>query len=127
MAALVPDILPRDWQKHSELLMQEELLEIGLLKTKDIKKQDPERPALKKYFMHGIGHPLGLDVHDVATIGQSIEAGWVMTVEPGIYLPEEGFGIRLENDVLVTANGPLDLMAHIPIEAGEIEELMRRR
>ena len=126
-AALVPGVLPRDWQKHAENLMQEELLKLGLLSTKDIKKQDPERPALKKYFMHGIGHPLGLDVHDVATIGQSIEAGWVMTVEPGIYLPEEGFGIRLENDVLVTANGPLDLMAHIPIEAGEIEELMRRR
>lgn len=123
-AALVPGILPRDWQKHAENLMQEELLELDLLKTKDIKKQDPDRPALKKYFMHGVGHPLGLDVHDVATIGQPIEAGWVMTVEPGIYLPEEGFGIRLENDILVTQNGPVDLMADIPVEAGEIEELM---
>ena len=126
-AALIPGILPRDWQKHAELLMQEELLELGLIKSKDIKKQDPDRPALKKYFMHGVGHPLGLDVHDVATIGQPIQAGWVMTVEPGIYLPEEGFGIRLENDILVTAGGQVDLMADIPIEAGEIEDLMHRK
>jgi len=124
-AALVPGILPRDWQKHAELLMQEELLTLGLLKSKDVKKQDPDRPALKKYFMHGVGHPLGLDVHDVAVIGQPIEAGWVMTVEPGIYLPDEGFGIRLENDILVTANGPVDLMADIPVETAEIEELMQ--
>ena len=125
-AALVPGILPRDWQKHAEALMQEELLSLGLIKPKDIKKQDPERPALKKYFMHGVGHPLGLDVHDVATAGQPIQAGWVMTVEPGIYLPEEGFGIRLENDILVTPEGPIDLMADIPVEAAEIEDLMRR-
>ena len=126
-AALIPGILPRDWQRLSEKLMEEELLELGLLKAKDVKKQDPDRPAVKKYFMHGVGHPLGLDVHDVATIGQPIEAGWVMTVEPGIYLPDEGFGIRLENDILVTKDGPIDLMAHIPIEAGEIEELMHRK
>jgi len=125
-AALVPGILPRDWQKHAEALMQEELLSLGLIKAKDVKKQDPERPALKKYFMHGVGHPLGLDVHDVAVTGQPIQAGWVMTVEPGIYLPEEGFGIRLENDILVTAEGPIDLMADIPVEAAEIEELMKR-
>ena len=125
-AALIPGILPRDWQKHAEALMQEELLSLGLIKPKDIKKQDPERPALKKYFMHGVGHPLGLDVHDVATAGQPIQAGWVMTVEPGIYLPEEGFGIRLENDILVTPEGPIDLMADIPVEAAEIEDLMRR-
>lgn len=124
IAALRPGILPRDWQRHAELLMQEELLQLGLIAPKDVKKQDPDRPALKKYFMHGVGHPLGLDVHDVATIGQPIEAGWVMTVEPGIYLPEEGFGIRLENDVLVTTSGPVDLMADIPVEAAEIEDLM---
>ena len=125
-AALVPGILPRDWQKHAEHLMEEELLQLGLLKPKDIKKQDPDRPALKKYFMHGVGHPLGLDVHDVAVTGQPIQAGWVMTVEPGLYIPEEGFGIRLENDILVTQDAPIDLMADIPIEAAEIEELMRR-
>ncbi len=125
-AALVPGILPRDWQKHAEHLMEEELLQLGLLKPRDIKKQDPDRPALKKYFMHGVGHPLGLDVHDVAVTGQPIQAGWVMTVEPGLYIPEEGFGIRLENDILVTQDAPIDLMADIPIEAAEIEELMRR-
>jgi Xaa-Pro aminopeptidase len=124
-AALIPGTLPRDWQKHAELLMEEELLQLGLIKPKDIKKQDPDRPALKKYFMHGVGHPLGLDVHDVAVIGQPIQAGWVMTVEPGLYLPDEGFGIRLENDILVTPEGPIDLMADIPIEAAEIEALMR--
>jgi Xaa-Pro aminopeptidase len=124
-AALIPGTLPRDWQKHAELLMEEELLQLGLIKPKDIKKQDPDRPALKKYFMHGVGHPLGLDVHDVAVIGQPIQAGWVMTVEPGLYLPDEGFGIRLENDILVTPEGPIDLMADIPIEAAEIEDLMR--
>lgn len=126
-AALIPGILPRDWQKHAELLMQEELLELGLITSKDVKKQDPDRPALKKYFMHGVGHPMGLDVHDVAVIGQPIQAGWVMTVEPGIYLPDEGFGIRLENDILVTATGQVNLMGDIPIEAAEIEDLMHRK
>lgn len=122
--ALKPGLLPRDWQKHAEALIQEELLELELLKPKDVKKQDPDRPALKKYFMHGVGHPLGLDVHDVSVTGAPMAAGWVMTVEPGIYLPEEGFGVRLENDVLITENGNVDLMADIPVEAEEIEELM---
>lgn len=122
--ALRPGLLPRDWQKHAEKLMQEELLNLGLLKPRDIRKQTPESPAVKKYFMHGVGHPLGLDVHDVSLIGEPMEAGWVMTVEPGIYIPEEGFGIRLENDVVITEDGTEDLMHDVPIEAGEIEEIM---
>lgn len=125
IANLTPGKLPRDWQREAELLMQEELLQLGLITTKDVRNQNPEKPALKKYFMHGVGHPLGLDVHDVAAIGAPFAPGWVMTVEPGIYLREEGFGIRLENDVLITENGTIDLMADIPIEAAEIESLMR--
>jgi Xaa-Pro aminopeptidase len=124
IAGLVPGKLPKDWQKEAELMMQEELLQLGLIKPRDVKKQDPDKPALKKYFMHGVGHPLGLDVHDVQLVGEPMQAGWVMTVEPGIYLEEEGFGVRLENDVLMTAKGPVDLMANIAIETDEIEALM---
>ncbi len=126
---LKPGKLPRDWQKEAEACMQEELVKLGLLTAKDIKaaeKKDPEKPALKKYFMHGLGHPLGLDVHDVSAIGTPFAAGWVMTVEPGIYLPDEGFGIRLENDVLITSDGYVDLMEDIPVEAAEIESLMKK-
>jgi Xaa-Pro aminopeptidase len=74
--------------------------------------------------MHGLGHPLGIDVHDVGPLQETFAPGWVFTVEPGIYVPEEGFGIRLENNVLVTESGPLDLTAAIPVEADEIEALM---
>ncbi len=118
--------LVKDWQKEAEAMVEEELLKLGLLKPRDIKKQDPDKPALKKYFMHGLGHPIGLDVHDVGFASTELAPGWVMTVEPGIYIPEEGFGVRLENDVLVTADGPVDLMADIPIDPDEIEELMNR-
>jgi Xaa-Pro aminopeptidase len=82
---------------------------------------------VKKYFMHGVSHPIGLDVHDVTYSHFKIQPGWVLTVEPAIYIREEGFGIRIENTVAVTENGPLDLMANIPIEANEIEGLMRRK
>jgi Xaa-Pro aminopeptidase len=125
--AATPGKLPKQWQKDAEAVMQEELLRLGLLKASDIRKQDPEKPALKKYFMHGIGHPLGLDVHDLALTTQPIQPGWVLTVEPGIYLPGEGFAVRLENNILVQAKCNVDLMADIPVEAGEIEELMRSR
>jgi len=123
---LVPGKKPKDWQKEGEQLIEKELVDLGLLTPRQIRKQDPDSPALKKYFMHGLGHPLGLDVHDVSLSTQPIQAGWVMTVEPAIYLPEEGFAVRLENDVLVTDNGPVDLMAGIPIEADEIERVMAR-
>lgn len=117
--------LLRDWQKEAEAMVEEELLKLELLKPRDIKRQDPDKPALKKYFMHGLGHPIGLDVHDVGFASSALAPGWVMTVEPGIYIPEEGFGIRLENDVLVTEDGAVDLMADIPIDPDEIEELMQ--
>jgi Xaa-Pro aminopeptidase len=104
--------------------MEAQLLELGLLKPSDIRKQDPEQPALKKYFMHGVGHPLGLDVHDVTLTTEPIQPGWVLTVEPGIYLPDEGFAVRLENNIVVQQYGNLDLMADIPIEPDEIEALM---
>jgi Xaa-Pro aminopeptidase len=127
IANLRPGKKIKDWQKEAEQLTEKELVALGLLTMRQIKRQDPDNPAFKKYFMHGVGHPLGLDVHDVGLTTQPIQAGWVMTVEPAIYIPEEGFGVRLENDVQITANGPVDLMAGIPIEAGEIEALMAKR
>jgi Xaa-Pro aminopeptidase len=120
-----PGKLHRDWQKESEALVEKELVDLGLLRPAEIRRQDPARPALKKYFMHGVGHPLGLDVHDVGIITEPMQAGWVLTVEPGIYIPEEGFAVRLENDILLQEGGNVDLMADIPIEAGEVEALMR--
>jgi Xaa-Pro aminopeptidase len=125
--AATPGKLPKQWQKEAESFMEKELLVLGLLKPSDIRKQDPERPALKKYFMHGVGHPLGLDVHDIGLTTGPIKAGWVLTVEPGIYIPDEGFAVRLENNIVVRDGGNVDLMADIPIEAEEIERLMRGR
>ncbi|MHB8524450.1 MAG: aminopeptidase P family protein [Limisphaerales bacterium] len=126
VAGLVPGKRPRDWQQEGEQMIERELVELGLLSPREIKRQDPDQPAFKKYFMHGLGHPLGLDVHDVGLTTEPIQAGWVMTVEPGIYLREEGFAVRLENDVVVAESGPVDLMAGVPIEADEIEDLMNR-
>ncbi|MDP1802066.1 MAG: aminopeptidase P family protein [Bacteroidota bacterium] len=107
-------------------LMTEELLQLGLIKTDDVKKQNPAWPAYKKYFMHGTSHFLGLDVHDVGFFTEPMQAGMVFTVEPGIYIPEEGLGIRIENNLLVTTTGQLDLMKNIPIETDEIEALMNK-
>ena len=118
--------LHRDWTKESQANMNEELLKLGLLKPSQVKKQDPDNPACRKYFMHGLGHPLGLDVHDVGDANAPFAPGTVLTVEPGIYLPDEGFGIRLEDDIVVTKDGPINLMAKIPIEADEIESIMSR-
>jgi Xaa-Pro aminopeptidase len=125
--AATPGKLPKQWQKDAEALMENELMDLGLLTRADLRRQDPEKPALKKYFMHGVGHPLGLDVHDVTLTTEPIQAGWVLTVEPGIYLPEEGFAVRLENNILVQEGGNIDLMADIPIEVADIESLMKAR
>ncbi len=118
--------LMSDYTKEVGKIMESELLGLGLLSKEDIKEQSKERPAYKKYFMHGTSHHLGLDVHDVGNRYQAMKAGMVFTVEPGIYIKEEGLGIRIENDVLITEDGPVDLMdnANIPIEAEEIEEIM---
>ena len=119
--------LHRDWQREAQAMMNEELLALGLLKRSDVKKQTADEPACRKYFMHGLGHLLGLDVHDVGFTTEPFAPGWVLTVEPGIYIPDEGLGVRLENNIVVTESGPVDLTADIPIEAEEIEGLMNRR
>ncbi len=124
---LCPGKKIKEWQKEAEQMTEKELVDLGLLTMSQIKRQDPDEPAFKKYFMHGSGHPLGLDVHDVGITTEPIQAGWVMTVEPAIYVRDEGFAVRLENDVLISQDGPVDLMAHIPIEPDEIESHMRRR
>ena len=127
IAGLTPGKKTREWQKEAEQLVEKECVDLGLLTLREIKRQDPQRPAFKKFFMHGVGHPIGLDVHDVGYATEPFAAGWVMTVEPAIYLKEEGLAVRLENDVLITNDGPRDLMANIPLEAEAIEELMNRR
>ena len=127
VAGCVVGKLHRDWFRESQEMMNQELIGLGLLTQKDIDEQKPGTPACRKYFNHGLGHVLGLDVHDVGLMHEPFAPGWVLTVEPGIYIPEEGFGVRLENNVLVTENGPVDLMADIPIEADDIEMLMAER
>jgi Xaa-Pro aminopeptidase len=108
-------------------LMEEELVKLKLLKKSDISKQDKNNPLYKKYFPHGTAHFLGIDVHDVGNRFDKLKAGAVLTCEPGIYIREEKLGIRLENNILVTNNKPVDLMAAIPIEAEEIEEIMNSK
>jgi len=115
-----------EYHKAVGHLMEKELVDLDLITMDDIKNQNPEWPAYKKYFMHGTSHFLGLDVHDVGDFNRPLEAGMVFTCEPGIYIPQENLGIRIENDILVTANGPDDLMKNIPIEADEIEALMAK-
>ena len=117
-----------DWAAyHIEVgnLMTSELLDLGLLDKTDVKNENPDWPAYKKYFMHGTSHHMGLDTHDYGILTEPMQANMVFTVEPGIYIPAEGFGIRLEDDVVIQATGePFNLMRNIPIEVEEIEELM---
>lgn len=114
----------QDYHKEVGLIMQSELIGLGLIDQTDIQNQDSNWPAYKKYFMHGTSHHLGLDVHDVGTMHNPITPGMVFTVEPGIYIPAEGIGIRLENNIVIQENGFFDLMRNIPIKVEEIEELM---
>jgi len=104
--------------------MTSELIGLKLLDKNAVEKQDPKMPLYKKYFMHGTSHHLGLDVHDFASRYKPFAVGNVLTCEPGIYIPEEGLGIRLENNILITADGNTDLMWDIPVEAEEIEDIM---
>ena len=121
---LRPGTILNDYNNDVGKLMEEELIDLGLLNKDDVKKQNPEKPLYKKYFMHGTSHFMGLDVHDIGNRYAPMKAGMVFTCEPGIYVPEENIGIRIENDILVTDNVPVDLMSTIPIEVEEIEELM---
>ena len=125
VAACIPGKTTKDLRLECEERTARACVDLGLLKMSDLKKQKPDEPVVKKFFMHGVSHPIGLDVHDVTYNQFKLAPGWVVTVEPGIYLRSEGFGVRLENTVVVTENGPLDLMEDIPIEPGDIEQLMR--
>lgn len=129
VAGLTPGRKWQDWQDESEELVARECVDLGLLKPRDLKVRvdDPMKKPVKKHYMHGCGHPIGLDVHDVGFLTEPFAPGWVMTVEPALYLREEGFAVRLENDVLITADGVVDLMADIPIEVEDIEALMARK
>lgn len=124
---LRPGTLLADYHKEVGKIMESELIGLGLLDKTDVAKQDPERPLYKKYFMHGTSHFLGLDVHDVGLWNEMIQPDMVFTVEPGIYIREEKLGIRLENNILVTRDNPIDLFADIPVEAEAVEELMSRK
>jgi Xaa-Pro aminopeptidase len=121
---LVPGQTFEKYNREVGRIMTDELLGLGLLKSEDVKKENPDWPAYKKYFMHGTSHFLGLDVHDVGFFHEPMQAGMVFTVEPGIYIPAEGIGVRIENNILITTKGQQDLMKNIPIEADEIEDLM---
>ncbi|NNC88344.1 MAG: aminopeptidase P family protein [Akkermansiaceae bacterium] len=122
---LRPGVTPMEWRDHTLELMEAELIQLGLVDAKDAKEQDKdERPLVKKYYMHGVGHHLGLDVHDVCPPHEPVREGMVFTVEPGIYIREENLGVRLEDDILIGKDENVNLFANIPVEAGEIEELM---
>ncbi len=121
---LKPGVLSADYEKQMASLVEQQLINLGLLDAEKVKNQDPENPLYKKYFMHGTAHFIGLDVHDVGLYTRPFEAGMVLTCEPGIYIAEEGIGCRLENDYLITKDGNINLTAAMPIEIDEIEALM---
>ncbi|GMN07751.1 aminopeptidase P family protein [Croceitalea sp. MTPC5] len=122
---LVPGTLWAEYHKECGKLMTSELLGLGLLDKADVQNENPDWPAYKKYFMHGTSHHIGLNTHDYGELKTPMKANMVFTVEPGIYIPAEKMGIRLEDDVVIQETGePFNLMERIPIEAEEIEELM---
>lgn len=122
---LIPGTIWADYHVEVGKLMTSELLGLGLIDKADVQNEDPNWPAYKKYFMHGTSHHMGLDTHDYGLLWEPMETNMVFTVEPGIYIPEEGFGIRLEDDVVIQEKGaPLNLMKNIPIAIEEIEDIM---
>jgi Xaa-Pro aminopeptidase len=124
MKMLKPGVVYYDYHKEIQKLTEAELIGLKLIDREDVKKQNAEKPLFMKYFAHGTSHMLGLDVHDVGNMYQKMAAGMVWTVEPGIYIKEENLGIRIENNVVITENGVIDLMKNIPVEAEEIEQIM---
>lgn len=124
---LRPGVIWKEYHVEVGKIMTGKLLDLGLLDKTDVQNEDPDWPAYKKYFMHGTSHHMGLDTHDYGLLWKPMHKNMVFTIEPGIYIPEEGFGVRLENDVVLQEyDAPIDLMANIPIEADEIEDLMNR-
>ena len=122
---LVPGTIWKDYHIEVGKIMTSELLDLGLIDKADVQNEDKNWPAYKKYFMHGTSHNIGLDTHDYGLLHEPMQANMVFTVEPGIYIPNEGFGIRLEDDVVIQEKGePFNLMGNIPIEADEIEDIM---
>lgn len=125
MSMLRPGVLYYDYHKEIQKLTEAELIGLKLLDKHDVEKQNPDKPLFMKYFAHGTSHMLGLDVHDVGNMYHKMVAGMVWTIEPGIYIKEENIGVRIENNVVITDDGVMDLMKKVPIEVEEIEELMR--
>ena len=123
---LVPGTIWADYHVEVGKIMTQELIGLGLITNEDVQNQDPNWPAYKKYFMHGTSHHMGLDTHDYGILTEPMEANMVFTVEPGIYIPDENLGIRLEDDyVIQETGGPFNLMRNIPIEVEDIEALMK--
>ncbi|TWO32127.1 aminopeptidase P family protein [Seonamhaeicola sediminis] len=122
---LVPGTLWEAYHIEVGKIMTSELIGLGLLDKADVQNENPEWPAYKKYFMHGTSHHMGLDTHDYGILTEPMQSNMVFTVEPGIYIPDEGFGVRLEDDVVIQETGePINLMKNIPVEIEEIESIM---
>lgn len=124
---LKPGVMYYDYHKEIQKLTEQELIKLKLIDKTDVKNQNPDKPLFMKYFMHGTSHMLGLDVHDVGNMYGKMVPGMVWTVEPGIYIKEEGIGVRIENNVVITKTGNTDLMKNIPVEVEEIEEIMNSK
>lgn len=127
MKILKPGTVYFDYHKEVQKIMESELIGLKLIDKKDVKNQPKDKPLFMKYFMHGTGHQLGLDVHDVGNMYHKMQVGQVWTVEPGIYIREEAIGVRIENNVQIRKNGLLDLMQNVPVEVEEIEGIMNAK